>query len=122
MSDFVLRGFCKKCEQPIKVHDYGTIIEDGRFEPTIKHWEFSPDIDCEISIDCEIEPVWFLSARQIDIIYQFLYLNSGKFYKKELEEYWLNEYPDISKLLIKNPFLVSKILKDAEEKEQVKKE
>ena len=103
MSDFVLRGFCKKCGQQI-------------------NWDTKENYtDCPALILIKMagpcEPIWFLSAKQMDTI-----AHSDEYWKwangDEHEEAMNINY--IINFLNREPFLVSKILKDAGEKESTK--
>ena len=110
MNDFVLRGFCKKCEWPIA-------LEDGM----IKGLHEVLDSDTGLSTnpikcnDHKMEPIWFLSARQMQIVF-----GSDEFEKWAGQENYFelcnNAFTLIVKVLEEHPFLVSKILKDAGEK------
>lgn len=110
MNEYVLRGFCQKCEWPIA-------LEDGM----IKGLHEVLDSDTGLSTnpikcnDHKMEPVWFLSAKQMETIE---YSNEFEKYcrnRSEASEPWRLIY-SLKELLIENSFLVSKILKDAGEK------
>lgn len=101
MNDFVLRGFCKKCDTEVFLYDTramhcapnGSLCEDGKYSK---------------------EPVWFLSAQQMDII------TSSKEFAEFIEinevDCWINPHDALAEFLKENPFLVSRILKEAGEK------
>lgn len=84
MNDFVLRGFCQKCNRP------------QIFGETTNH-----NVGGGVWEDCE--PVWFLSPQQMRILCD----------AKEPMEKWFNEGMDIPEFVEKYPFLVAKILSDA---------
>lgn len=115
MNENILRGFCKKCEEGIK------LIEINKHSDF--YWQIVPSICLSVSILKENnvrphEPIFFLSAKQIDMIFEYFYLHSGKFYDKKLNKFWLNEHPDISKLLNKEPFMIAKILQKVDGKNE----
>ena len=103
MNDFVLRGFCKKCESSLI---YGQSSRTIHYKKEI--------IGKSIDWECiHKEPVWFLSAKQLDII-----SHSDEYWKwangDEHEEAMNINY--IINFLNREPFLVAKILKEAGEK------
>lgn len=105
MNDFVLRGFCKKCGQQI-------------------NWDTKENYtDCPALILIKMagpcEPVWFLSARQMQIVF-----GSDEFEKWAGQENYFelcnNAFTLIVKVLEDEPFLVAKILKEAEKEDENK--
>lgn len=98
MNETILSGICKKCDCTCVM-----VYTDCGVH------EWSAD-----TAKCGIpEPVWFLSARQMRIV-----VASAEFFK-----YFENNFGEIvfalEDMLERNPFLVAKILKDAEEKELI---
>ena len=95
MNDFVLRGFCKKCDESHRFR------EDNEYGL------------CDEGYSCQ--PVWFLSAKQMEIVFE-----SDKFEEWAGQENYFelcnNAFTLIVKVLEDKPFLVAKILKDAGEK------
>lgn len=114
MNDFVLRGFCRTCKWPIYLWNMGntyfpryTEYVDENMNTHMNPFEIH-----------KIEPVWFLSAKQMRIV------RSSKEFYEEYNTWKKRKSPDgtIATMLEKNPFLVSKILKEAGEKsKEVKK-
>lgn len=106
MNDFVLRGFCQKCKWPISYsrlegiensayHDVGSIPGDKEYGG-FKH---------------DVEPVWFLSPKQMKIVW-----NSIEFrhwYIDEDNHEIFEEGEGLAEYVEKYPFLVAKILSDA---------
>lgn len=97
MNDFVLRGFCKKCNCPLEMDEEGKAFHNyGN--------------DCETVFSQN--PIWFLSPQQLDII----------IFSKEYENWSVNENTKqyfrtlIAQFLNDEPFLVAKILKESEVK------
>lgn len=93
MNDFVLRGFCQKCECPLQFckEDY------------LNHMHTVVLTNCK-----RAEPVWFLSPKQMKII-----LFSEEFNKIYLDSNYKSYLPFLIHSLDTNPFLVAKILSDA---------
>lgn len=102
MDDSVLRGFCQKC---------GLVVELNSYKE--KQWI----VHCNPTRNsfCEPDAVWFLSAKQMKIVFE-----SDEFEEWAGQENYFelcnNAFTLIVKVLEDNPFLVSKILKEAEEK------
>lgn len=97
MNNNILHGFCQKCDDPI-------ILDTDN--PNEKYWKAKYTSMYDLSQtgrECTIEPVWFLSPEQGQIV-----RGSNEFqcsaYKFELD------------FLEDNPFLVAKILKESENK------
>lgn len=104
MNDFVLRGFCKKCEYPIKWQESIDWNESKHYGNLHKRHK-SQKIETH-----KIEIEWFLSAKQIKIVHDSDVVHGIK-----------NDWEAVYILLDENPFLVAKILKEAGEKENDKK-
>ena len=100
MNDFVLRGFCENCWQPIFMNELG--------EP-----QHSFGIPCG-KVICK-QAKWCLSAKQMKIVFE-----SDKFEEWAGQENYFELCNDaftfVVKVLEEHPFLVSKILKETEEK------
>ena len=112
MNVSVLRGFCKKCAGAIHLKQNGLkYLNETDYGWQPYHYFIKKKHD--------IEPVWFLSARQMDII------TSSKEFAEFIEtnevDCWINPHDALAEFLKKEPFLVSKILKEAGEKKEVKK-
>lgn len=110
MNDFVLRGFCKKCEWQI----YYSIKQKRSFHFIPEGLDYSKKYK-----NCQIEPVWFLSVKQMEII-QTSDEFSGDWMNKDTSD-WDNSAKELEKFIQDNPFLVAKILKEAGKKENDKK-
>lgn len=104
MNDFVLRGFCNDCWQPIFLN------EDNQAQHSF-------GVPCGKVISNE--PVWFLSAKQMKIIEA----------SEEFQIWVRKRYPGMMpnnedrvlyliRALESEPFLVAKILKQAGEKDE----
>ena len=91
LDDSILRGFCKKCKTHIE-------------------WLTKENYtDCPKDFG-QCVPVWFLSAKQMEII-----LESKEFNEWEgRNRLYDNDGDDLPKFLETKPFLVAKILKEAE--------
>lgn len=96
MNDFVLRGFCQ-CGKPTK---YELIIE-GAYH-ALKHGH-------------QIMPVWFLSAKQMKIVWEDDRSRTWMF-ERVNKQHRASAHFLLYHILDENPFLVAKILKDAEER------
>ena len=106
MNDFVLRGFCENCWQPIFMNELG--------EP-----QHSFGIPCG-KVICK-QAKWCLSAKQIMTVYE----------SKEYDLWYEMNFNLISpvsvsemhaRFLEREPFLVAKILKEAEKEAENKEE
>lgn len=101
MNDFVLCGFCKKCADEV-VYD----IEAMRWFHNSREQE---------EICGNADGIGFLSAKQMKIVFE-----SDEFEEWASQENYFelcnNAFTLIVKVLDENPFLVSRILKDAGEK------
>jgi len=100
MNDFILRGFCKKCEQPC--------FEGEKIKSHIGKYDSMESC----------EPVWFLSATQMEILNKWynINMNSPKVVAKfecYVDSTLRIQFPY---LLKDNPFLVAKILKENDKK------
>ena len=113
MNDFVLRGFCKKCGSGICMEKKNAYSIHA---PENENWfifHLNPYIKKHLP-----EPVWFLSARQIEIVFyspvfcQWVFGENWKG-KGEPSAIWL------IRILNEEPFLVAKILRDAEKQETI---
>lgn len=98
--DFVLRGFCKYCDKSI----YVSQLEK---EIVLHEWP-SESIGYH-----EVEPVWFLSPKQMDIIVQSKSFRDW-YIEKECD-HWEDSNESLAEFLRKEPFLVAKILREAGE-------
>jgi len=104
MDEFVLRGFCEKCEQSI-TWDYfnendKTKFYQGNCNAKLVNGKYG-----------KCSPVWFLSAKQMKIVGE-----SEKWgdWLDSLDKY--DDWPDLIQFIQENPFLVARILKEAGEK------
>lgn len=105
MNDFVLCGFCQKCDTPLEYLGNGSWCSHNPTKNICKKF---------------CEPVWFLSPKQMRIVF------ASPLFNKEVLDQRLNFFNEqgeaLAELLDKNPFLVASILKDAgkENKEENK--
>lgn len=108
MSDFVLRGYCKKCELPLF---WNNEIDFNNAKHSISNYKGTH----------QVEPVWFLSAKQMRIILEsIVYINwiPTNYNRKLTEAIAVDKL--LSYFLEDEPFLVAKILKQKGEKEHGK--
>lgn len=100
MNDTILRGFCKECDAYWTWKEFSQKEKEG--------------LTCH-GTESYCEPVWFLSAKQMRVVYK------SEEYSKWFEEnlnlirplpFWEN----IARFLEDMPFLVAKIIKEAEKK------
>lgn len=115
MNDFVLRGFCQKCELSITWDSF-----NKQKDPNSIFAYCPKSLSKGISVACE--PVYFLSPKQIKIIERWweknytvsdgddLLVHDFRPYTNEEEAMWI----DYERLLRYEPFLVAKILKESE--------
>lgn len=94
MDHKLLRGFCQKCSGSIQ------LLIEHKDTWSAQHY-IADMLWIEQGRECGIpEPVWFLSPKQMRILWQ----------SKEFDDFTFNE---LAKTLESNPFLVAKILSDA---------
>jgi len=108
MSDFVLRGYCKKCKWPIKM-DW---ISPTHCVPM--HYDPDNEDDPSFQEDLfkhDIEPVWLLSAKQQRIVY-----GSDEYEEWVKKQGYSNKHnvDCLINFFEEEPFLIAKILKDFE--------
>lgn len=104
----VLRGVCKKCEESIifgEVHD--------------THFYKKGFLRDKLDRICKHEPIWCLSAQQMLTIINSKEFNDYLKEGKEMEKYEDVLYEDnkatsLATFLSDDPFLVAKILKEAQ--------
>jgi hypothetical protein len=107
MNESVLRGFCQKCGWPIH---YGIDNEKSSVCHSANFDSINTNSIVKGMFYHKIEPVWFLSSKQMRILWE------NYEFKKWMWENTLSVNETLAELLNKNPFLVARILKEAGEK------
>lgn len=110
MNDSVLRGFCRTCGWPIYLWDMNGIY----FPRYIEYVDENINTHMNPFEIHKIVPVWFLSPKQMKIIWEDDHSRAWMF-KRVNKQHRASAHFLLYHILDENPFLVAKILKEAGE-------